>query len=133
MRPLLAVLILAAAAPLRAADPPPFDAAAAAKLLAPFVDAQTLAVARVDVAAIDLDAATDTLAKYAGQGPRGLGRARPGGRRFPARFTRAGGRGAFVILRAAGLPTPGPVVVVPAPPGADKAALKKVLESFPVK
>ena len=112
---------------LPAADPPKFDAAAAAKLLGPFLDEQTFAVAHVDAAAVDLDAAAEKLAKYTGQPTEELTQARRIARDFQARFTKAGGRELYVVFSIADLPHPGPFVLAPAPVGADAAALQNVL------
>src|SRR5438876_7469566 len=99
---------------LPAADPPKFDAAAAAKLLGPFLDEQTFAVAHVDAAAVDLDAAAEKLAKYTGQPTEDLTQARRIARDFQARFTKAGGRELYVVFSIADLPHPGPFVLAPA-------------------
>jgi hypothetical protein len=112
---------------LPAVDPPKFDAAAAARLLAPFMDEQILAVARVDAAAIDVDAAADKLARYAGLPEDQVVQLRRDARDFQARFTRAGGRELYVVFSVADLPRHGPFVLAPAPAGGDVAAIQKAL------
>src|SRR5439155_18568452 len=129
MKRLVVTLILAtvAVAPLPAADPPKFDAAAAAKMLAPFIDEQTFAVARLDAAGIDLDAAAAKLARYTGQADEDLAQPRRMARDFQARFTRAGGRELYVVFSIADLPRHGPFVLAPAAAGADMDAIQKAL------
>jgi Protein of unknown function (DUF1559) len=129
MRPLLTAVLLFAAAALQlpAADPPAFDAAAAAKLVAPFLDEQTIAVARFDLAAIDVDAAANKLATYTGQAADEIAEPRRLARDFQARFTKAGGRELYLVFSIADLPRHGPFVLAPAGAGANAAALKNVL------
>jgi hypothetical protein len=129
MKHVLATLLLAitAALTLPAADPPKFDAAAAAKLLAPFLDEQTFATVRIDVASIDVDAAAEKLAKYTGQPDEEVRKVRRIARDFQARFTRAGGHEFYAVVSIADLPRPGPFVLAPAAGRADAAALKEAL------
>jgi hypothetical protein len=123
----LAILTAAAALSALAADPPKFDAAAATKMLAPFLDEQTVAVARFEAAGIDVDAAADKLAKYVGASEDEVRQIRRVARDFQARFTRAGGQDLYAVLSVADLPRPGPFVLAPAVGRADPAALKVAL------
>jgi len=129
MKRLLLTVCLAATSvvALPAAGQPKFDAAAAARLLAPFLDEQAFAIARIDAAGIDVDAAADKLAKYTGQPDEDVRKIRRVARDFQARFTRAGGHEFYAIFSVADLPRPGPFVLAPAAGRADAAALKEAL------
>src|SRR5438093_13327597 len=78
-------LLVALTWPLPAADPQ-----AAAKLVAPYLDDQTVAVVRLDVANLDVDAAVERFAKVAGVNAQHLGDARRSVREGLAAFRKAG-------------------------------------------
>src|SRR5262245_38846952 len=118
-----AILVAAAAGSVPAADPPKFDAAAAARLLAPFLDEQAFAIARIDAASIDVDAAAEKLAKYTGQPEQEVRTVRRVARDFQARLARAGGHELFAVFSVADLPRPGPFVIAPAAGRAEAAAV----------
>src|SRR5262245_44251801 len=121
------LFVTTAALALPAADPTKFDAAGAARLLAPFLDEQTAAIVRLDAAGIDVDAAAEKLARYTGQADEEVRKVRRVARDFQARFTRAGGQEFYAVVSVADLPRPGPFVLAPAAGRGDAAALKDAL------
>src|SRR4051812_34081935 len=102
-----AILLVALPRTTHAADP-----AAAAKTVAPYLDAGTVAVARLDLAAIDVDAALDRFAKAAGINPDQLADPRRAVREGLAAFRKAGATDVLAVFSVADLPNPGPFLLV---------------------
>ncbi len=103
-----------------AADP------AAAKAVAPYLDDQAVAVAHLDVAAIDVDATADRVAKLAGIDARQFADTRRAVREALAGFRKAGATDLYAVASVADLPFPGPFVLVPRA-GANDEDLRRVL------
>jgi hypothetical protein len=117
------LLALLLAVPAAAAEP---DAAARARVIAPYLDEETLAVAHVDATRLRVDALTDWLAKTTKIDAKELDDPRQMAQQMIAAFTRAGGRDAYVVISLADVPDQ-PLVVVPLREGADAKALKTLL------
>jgi hypothetical protein len=101
-----AVVLLAALSP--SAEP-----AATAKLVAPYLDDQAFAIAHVDLASLDVDAAVERFAKLAGVNVQQLADPRRAVREAVAAFRKAGANELYAVLSVADLPNPGPFVLVP--------------------
>jgi hypothetical protein len=125
--PLAAALLVAAlAVPLPAADAP-FDAATAAWRLAPFLDEQAFAVARVDLTGLNLNDIADRLARLTGLDAGQFAPARRAARDVTDRFRQAGARELYAVVSLADLPMPGPFVLVPLGEGANADEVRRAL------
>jgi hypothetical protein len=118
-------LALALALPATAAEK--FSPDAHARAVAPFVDGQTVGVARVDLTRIDPDALTATVAEAGKLEPEEVEALRRGLRDRLGGLTRAGGKEVYAVFSMADRPTDPPFVVVPLGPGADDRALRRAL------
>jgi hypothetical protein len=118
--PLLAALVVAAPTVAQ----PPGAPADFARTAAPFIDENTLAVARVDLARLDIDAALKLAALFAGEGDE-PGDAAPGIRANVKKFVTAGGTDVFVTYGPGDFPNL-PALIAPAPD--DRAAQKAIGE-----
>jgi hypothetical protein len=105
-------------APLRAAD--------AAAAIAPYLDDQTVAVAHIDLSAVEVDAAVARITKAAGLPPQQIAGPKEGIKKALAGFRDGGARELYFVFSMADLPFPGPFVIVPRTGGND-AALKSAL------
>jgi hypothetical protein len=102
-----------------------FDPAASAKLIAPFLDEDTVVVARADLSRLDPDVFVEKIAEAArDQGE--LEERKKEVRAWLKSFTAAGGKEMYLIYSIEDLPD-APVVVVPLGKGADATALEKLL------
>jgi len=137
---LLIAMLLAFSSRAAAAEPEaPPDAAARAAVapVEPFIDGQTILVARLDTAAVDLGAVENWM-KQAAQPPGpGAGRFLEGlhdgiGRLTTAQadFKKAGGRLLYVVVSFGDTPGGMAFVVAPIENGADAKAIEKVLSSW---
>jgi hypothetical protein len=124
-RTIAVTLALALALPVVAAEKP--DAEARARTVAPFLDAQTVAVAHVDLTRIDAGALLDWAVEAGHLDAKGIGEQRRELRGWLADLTRAGGKELYVVVNLADLPTGPPLVVVPLASGADAAAVRRAL------
>lgn len=122
-------------APLTAEQPTgteEFDPEALAKTIAPFIDELTVAVGRVDLTRLDVDAMYEVLAELAtqadGYDPREVVASKPLVDRWVANFRKAGGRDVLFIVSLADLPEP-ILMVVPVRQGADEQAIRTLLRS----
>ncbi len=126
MLPLLAALAASAA-------PAPFDPAARAREIAPFIDAQTVAVAHVDVSRVDVEAAFARLVRIAdlSKSPdaREIARVKTLAAEWASQFLAAGGRDIYVVVSLADIPPVPFLVVVPLRDGADERAIRALLYS----
>src|SRR5436309_1063955 len=104
-------LALALTLPAAAAEKFDPDARARARAVAPFVDGQTVAVARVDLTRIDADALVARFAEVGKLDAEEAGELRRALRNWLAGLTRAGARELYVIVSLADLPTQAPFVV----------------------
>ena len=89
------------------------DAPTAAKLVAPYLDDQTIAVIHVDLAGLNLDATAERVAKTAGINQEWFADLRKSLHAGTAAFRKAGANDLYVVLSGADLPQPGPFVIVP--------------------
>jgi hypothetical protein len=121
---LTAALLAALALP--AADAP-FDPQAAVKLLTPYLDPQTVAVARLDVAGLDTGPAVDRVAKLAGVDANALAAPRRAVTGFLSAVRDAGARELYAVVSLADLPMPGPYLLVPRAEGVKVEELRKAL------
>ena len=130
MRTILGTLCLmsALAAPgtLRAAEDD--LAAARAKVIAPFLDEETILVVRVDASRLSVDPILAMAADWFPQAKGDIQKAAAPAREALAAFTRAGGREFYLVVSLAdiSLMTPhrlSPLVLVPLAPGADEKAV----------
>jgi hypothetical protein len=135
MRPLLAVsclLILLLAPPLLSAqDSTP---SSSAKVLAPVIDNQTLVIAHVDLANLDLTASLDRMADLI-QLPQRARQAIAHHQKqwidAAQQLAHAGARDLYVLLSMHQLPAVEPLWVVPVSKNADAAAIEKLLTVAP--
>jgi Protein of unknown function (DUF1559) len=125
----LAIFTAVAVLPASAADTP-FDANAAAKLVAPFLDEQAFGVARLDLSAVDIDEWADKITKWTGMPAKDLAEARKGMRDMHAQLRKAGASEVYAVLSLADFPMPGPFVLVTSGAGADTASIARVLEGL---
>jgi hypothetical protein len=110
-----------------AAPVPNEDAAAVrAKVVAPFLDAQTYAVVRVDLTKTDADALVAALGDFGLIDAGEVKDLKTEAARFFGAFTKAGGKELYYVLSLADAPH-GYFAVVPLGEGADAAALGKLL------
>ena len=123
------VLALALALPAAAAET--FDAEARARAVAPFLDAQTVAVAHVDLTRIDADALLDWAAEVGPPEGKELEVSRRDLRGRLADLTRAGARELYVVVSLADLPREPLLVIVPLAAGTDTKALVRELGRAP--
>jgi hypothetical protein len=105
---------------------PAAEPAATAQFVAPYLDDQTIAVAHVDLAGLDVDAAVERFAKVAGIDVQLLAVPRRSAREAVAAFRKAGAKDLYAVFSVADLPNPGPFVLVPRA-GANDAELKSAL------
>jgi hypothetical protein len=118
------VLTLTLALPAVAADK--FDAEARA--VAPFLDAQTVAVAHVDLTRIDAEKLSNWAVEVGGLEAKTIEEPRRALQSWLADLTRAGGRELYVVISLAELPLESPLVIVPLAADADAQAVRRVLE-----
>jgi hypothetical protein len=121
----LAVLILPSlllAAPAQAAERK-FDAEAAAKAVAPFLDDRTVAVAHVDLTRIDVDAFAEKIAALTKMKADNLADEKKAVAGLLQALTKAGAKDAFFVVSLADLPGEMPFVVLPLEKGADAKAI----------
>lgn len=113
------------AVPALAADG--FDADAAGRVLAPFVDQQTIGVVRVEPRPADIDAWLQLAARV------GLPDGETAGMKalkgFADAFGKAGGRELFVVISLDDVPSAPPMLVAPLAAGADEEDLRKALKA----
>jgi hypothetical protein len=115
-KPLALALALALALP-----------AAGADTVAPFLDEQTFAVARLDLAKLDADALTQALVDLGGLPAEEAADAREGADHWLAAFRKAGGKELFAVFSLADFPDT-PFLLVPLGEGADVKALAGLLD-----
>jgi hypothetical protein len=118
-------LVLALALPAAAAEK--YDPEALAKAVAPFVDAQTVSIAHVDLTRIDATALLDKVAEIGKLDAEQIEGSKRDLRSLLADLTRAGANEMFVVASMADLPTKPPVVVVPVAAGSDTKAVAREL------
>lgn len=122
--PLLLVMGFASAA----AAAEKFDPAARARVIAPFVDEQTVAVIRVDMTRVSLDALYEELGRLFPEGKEDFAAERPRAGKMLAQFTEAGGKDVYFVVTTALVPHGPPgFLVVPIHPGVDEKALRAAL------
>jgi hypothetical protein len=130
LAPALAAMVMAL--PANAADQK-FDAEAAAKAVAPYVDDQTVAVLHVNLTALDVDALLNKAAGLAKMDADAVKSARKEATAAVKALTDAGAHEVFVVVSLADVPEHQPFMVFPLLPGkeAEKSAkfdeLKAVL------
>jgi hypothetical protein len=130
---LFVAMLLVRATHARAAEADATDVAAA---VAPFVDGQTILVARLEVAAVDFGAVEAWVKQAAGPGGAegmhlddlhaGIGRLAAA----QADFRKAGGKALYVVLSFGETPGGLAFVVVPIENGADAGGIAKVLDAW---
>jgi hypothetical protein len=98
--------------------------------LAPFLDDQTVAVVRLDVTALNLDAAADRITKAVGLDAKLIEQPRRAADEMLANFRRAGIREIYAVFSLADIPAPGPFAVVPVEGGANADAIRQALGTF---
>ena len=123
----LVVPLLLIAVPARAADRK-FDADAAAKAIAPFLDDRTVAVAHVDLTRVDVDVIADKIVALTKFKPDDVAEPKKAAAGIVQTLTKAGARDAFLVVSLADLPNEPPFVVLPLEKGAD---VKAILELTP--
>lgn len=119
---LTAVAIVAIAATSVAAEGP-------VKTIAPYLDDETFAVVRLDLAGIDANASVEHLAKFAGIGSGQVANGLRTVREAIGAFQKAGAKEIFAVISMSDLPNPGPFVLAPRA-GANDAELTRALRVF---
>src|SRR5262245_4508849 len=109
------------------AGEPAFDPATRAGSLAPLVEEETFALARVDLSRIDADGLLGSLSLLLPSRKEEIDESRPRVKAFQARFLQAGGRELVVSCSTADQP-PVAFVQVPLRAGANAAELTKLLD-----
>jgi hypothetical protein len=115
-KPLALALALVLALPAAGADP-----------VAPFLDEQTFAVARLDLAKLDADALSKALVDLGGMPADEAADVKEGADHWLADFRKAGGKEVFVVFSLADFPG-APFLLVPLGEGADAKALAGLLD-----
>lgn len=135
MQKIAAVLTIVASAGLAVAGPDArkYDPQTLAAAIGPFIDEQTIVVAHVDLARVDLDATLDSLAKVIGPESAGRGgrfeQVRPTPKAIVGALRKAKARDVFVVVSLADAPGEPILIVVPLVGGADERAIRGVLYS----
>jgi hypothetical protein len=119
-------LVLALTLPAAAAEK--FDPEALARAVAPFVDAQTVGVAHVDLTRIDAVAFLDKVAEIGKLEAEEVEGPKRDLRGLLAGLTRTGAKDWYVVFSMADLPAQPPFIVVPLGAGADAKAMSRELE-----
>ena len=122
MRTLLAVSILLLISARGGAETP---AEARAKIVAPFLDPQTIAVARIDVSKVDPDALVKRVAALTKLDEAALAKEAKAFGELKKQFTDAGGKEVFVVISLADLPQ-SCLIVVPLAVGKDEKPLAEL-------
>jgi hypothetical protein len=97
-------------------------------VLSPYLDAQTLVVAHIDMSRVAVDPLIDSLNQLGKVDERATAGLRQGARRWIEDFTKAGGKDVYAIVNLADLPRT-PFFIVPLPTGADAGAITRLLET----
>lgn len=108
----------------------PFNPTAAAKMLAPYLDEQTVAVARIDLDAVDIDELSEKLVKLSGIPANQINEGRKHVRDVHAQLRKAGAAELFTVISLADMPMPGPFLLVPISAGGDAKKIAGVLEGL---
>jgi hypothetical protein len=103
-------------------------AGARAKAIAPFIDDQTFAVARLDLTKLNAAALVGASGPYEGIDEAGAKALQAGVERWLGDFAKAGGRDLYVVFSLADVPSV-PVVIVPLGDKADAKALGDLLKT----
>src|SRR3954451_14858884 len=122
MKTVLSLLSLVIATAPAAAAEKAFDPEAAARFLAPFLDDQTFAVARVDLGRLDVVAFLTTVGRLAKLPEKDSQRSGESIGGWVAKIKRAGGREVYVVLNLNDFPD-APFFLVPLAQDADARAL----------
>jgi hypothetical protein len=104
---------------------------ARAKTIAPFLDEQTLAVARIDLTKVDGDSLVTALAALGGIEADEAKDLKPDAERWLDEFRKAGGKELYLVFSLADIPEV-PFVIVPLGANADAKALAGLLDLFGV-
>ncbi len=123
-KPIALALTLSFALPAAGADT---AADARAKTIAPFLDAQTLAVAHLDLTKLDADALASALADLGAAGADGAKEVKEAAGRWLDAFSKAGGKQLYVVFSLDDFPN-APFVIVPLGEGADAGAIAQLLD-----
>jgi hypothetical protein len=123
---LVAVLLSLAAAAPAAITEDSVEADARARAVSPYLDAQAIALARVDVARIDLDAVMSKVAELGKIEAKLLALFKREMGRWSADFKNAGGKDLYFVFSLTDLPG-APFLVVPVDANADVEAIKGLL------
>lgn len=119
------VLALAVSLPAAAADK--FDGDARARALAPYVDEQTVVVARVDLTRIDTDALLNWAIEVGRLEPKEIEESRREMRGWFGDLTKAGGKEMYVVVNLADMPNGSPLAIVPLAADVNAKAVLRVL------
>jgi hypothetical protein len=123
------VVILSVAFP-AAAEDRKFDAEAASKAVAPFLDERTIALLHVDLDALDVDALVKKAELVATLEPAEKATLRNGLGNSVDALKKAGAQDVFVIASLTDLPAQGPFVVVPVGKEGDAAAVSELFKQL---
>ncbi|MCX7425895.1 MAG: DUF1559 domain-containing protein [Planctomycetia bacterium] len=117
--------LVAAAGIVRGADEKPLDAAARAKVIAPFLEEQTVAILHVDFTRLDLGATLDEVVRLVPETQPQMAVGKAAGTATLAAFNQAGGRDVYIFVTLAGSLSEIDLlyVVLPLSPGANQDVL----------
>jgi hypothetical protein len=127
MKPLQIVSIFLCATVSLNAQQPRLDADARARAIAPFLDAQVVAIARLDLNRIDPDALVDKVAALGKMDALLLAEPKKELARWLQPLTRAGAKEVYALFSLASDPLEIPVMVIPLGAGADGKAIAESL------
>jgi hypothetical protein len=123
----LALALPAVAAPPNVGDKGGAEARARARAIAPFVDAQTVIVHRIDLSRIDAEALLSWAVEAGRMKKAEIENPLRDVRSWLTDFTKAGGKDLYVIIGSTYLPTEQPLLVLPLAADADADAVRRVL------
>jgi hypothetical protein len=120
------VATMACVLPAAAADPQ-FDPEARAKIVAPYLDEQTVGVYHLDVTRLDVDAIASKLGSIEKMPREVLAQSQKILENWVASFKRAGGKDLYLVASLADLPPGPPFLIVPLTADADASELMDLL------
>jgi hypothetical protein len=131
MHRILPLLLLLAWVLTAALADQPADNDGHARTIAPYLDEQVIAVARIDVMRLNTQAIADLLDRLRPGDPEDQAAFRQTLIDWAAKFTKSGGRELYAVISLADLPQEPPFVILPLDANADAKALAELLQARP--
>jgi hypothetical protein len=128
---MVAALVIVAGM-VRGAEEKPFDPAARAKVIAPFLEEQTVAVVHVDLTRIDVVASLDEVGRLLPEAQPQIAAGKAAGTALLAGFTQAGVKDIYLGVTLAGPSTPEDLFffAVPLSPGANERVIARMIQKY---